>query len=328
MLICMIHQPHDISSDPSTLPKLPAWVTGRSGETPENVAFMSGARFAMLDVILTQSGESIPKDLLRNSLALRAAVATSKLEGRMARETDMRDAFFLTAPDQDGICHWGPDGDMLAFWRKAVRVNLHSQTWIEDVAALVEQNISDSVDELLPRAIENTQKSGPLSAASAILIAAIEINDRAEKAACLLSDVVLAKFFGWERVLPLTALHLTKANLRDLLNDEKQSDKAIEVAISQSAETAFHLSKRLVTHANALRAVAPKLRAKGSDEAVALFLKENAIAPSGMLSPIIKGTSTPMTGRAARRLCDRLVELGVVKELTGRPTFRMYGVAS
>lgn len=324
----MIHQPHDISSDPSTFPNLPAWGTERSGETPENVAFMSGARFAMLDIILTQSGESIPKNLLRNTLALKAAVATSKLEGRMARETDMRDAFFLIAPDQDGICHWGPDGDMLAFWRKAVRINLQSKTWIEDIVALLEPNIADVVDELLPRAIESTQTSGPLSAAVAILKAVIEIDDRAEKAACLLSDVLLAKYFGWERVLPLTVLHLTKAYLRDLRNDETQSDKAIQVAISQSAETAFHLSKRLITHANALRAVAPKLRAKGSDEAVALFLKENAVAPSGMLSPHIKGTRTEMTSRAARRLCDRLVELGVVKELTGRPTFRLYGIAS
>ena len=32
-----------------------------------------------------------------------------------------------------------------------------------------------------------------------------------------------------------------------------------------------------------------------------------------------------MTDRAARRLCDRLVELGVVRELTGA-TFRLYGV--
>jgi hypothetical protein len=41
---------------------------------------------------------------------------------------------------------------------------------------------------------------------------------------------------------------------------------------------------------------------------------------------MIKSTSMPMTDRAARRLCDRLVDLGVVRELTGRPTFRLYGV--
>jgi hypothetical protein len=30
--------------------------------------------------------------------------------------------------------------------------------------------------------------------------------------------------------------------------------------------------------------------------------------------------------RAARRFCDRLVGLGAIRELTGRDTFRLYGV--
>ncbi|MEL7278694.1 MAG: DUF1403 family protein, partial [Pseudomonadota bacterium] len=76
-----------------------------------------------------------------------------------------------------------------------------------------------------------------------------------------------------------------------------------------------------------LRTVAPKLRAKGSDAAVDLFLTEDAVAPGSMLSPFIHGTTFSMTGRAARRFCDRLVELGVARELTGRPTFRLYGIA-
>ena len=60
--------------------------------------------------------------------------------------------------------------------------------------------------------------------------------------------------------------------------------------------------------------------------AVALFLSEDAVAPVSMLSPMIQGTTISMTDRAARRFCDRLVELGVARELTGRPTFRLYGL--
>ena len=47
-----------------------------------------------------------------------------------------------------------------------------------------------------------------------------------------------------------------------------------------------------------------------------MFLTRDAVAPS----------SLPLPDRAARRLCDRLVELGAVGELTGRDTFRLYGV--
>ena len=53
---------------------------------------------------------------------------------------------------------------------------------------------------------------------------------------------------------------------------------------------------------------------------------QDAIGPSMMLSPTIQGTTIPMTDRAARRFCDRLVELGVARELTGRSSFRLYGI--
>lgn len=99
----MTYQLTAISDDWTTLPKPPGWVTSRLGETPQNVAFLSGASFAMLDVVLQQSREPVPKTLLANTLALKAAVATPKLEGRLAREADIRDAYHLTPPDADGI---------------------------------------------------------------------------------------------------------------------------------------------------------------------------------------------------------------------------------
>lgn len=281
----------------------------------------------MLDVLLRQHGNAVPEKLLANTLALKTAVATSKLEGRLAREADIRDAYYLTPPETDGVRHWGPDGDVLAFWRNAVRIHLKGTDWMSLTADQIDNRFSDGVEDWLSDAMCRTQLDGPLPAATGILRAVLEADDRAERIACLLSDVVLAKYFGWVHPLPLTALHLTKANLRDLRDGAGSADIAIQRAITQSAQSVFRLTSALARRAEALRTVAPRLRAKGSDEAVALFFSEDVIAPSGMLSPTIQGTRTPMTSRAARRLCDRLVELGVVKELTGRPTFRLYGIA-
>ncbi|KKC31385.1 hypothetical protein WH91_19765, partial [Devosia psychrophila] len=65
-------------------------------------------------------------------------------------------------------------------------------------------------------------------------------------------------------------------------------------------------------------AVAPKLRAKGSADVVKLLLSDDAV-PGSWSGP-------KLSARGARRLFDRLGELGAVRELTGRPTFRLYGL--
>ncbi|KKL98136.1 hypothetical protein LCGC14_1827420, partial [marine sediment metagenome] len=78
------------------------------------------------------------------------------------------------------------------------------------------------------------------------------------------------------------------------------------------------LRERLALRAARLKAVTPKLRAKGAGQAVELFLTRDAVAPAALVSL--------NSDRAARRLCDRLVDLGAVRELTGRNTFRLYGV--
>lgn len=321
----MTYQPSAISGDLNTLPKLPAWVTSGRGEALETMAFLSGASFAMLDVLLQQTGDAVPKTLLANTLALKAAVATSKLEGRMATEADIRDAYHLTPLDEEGVRHWGPDGDVLDYWRNAARLRLGNTDWVGTATDHINDRFSDAAETWLATAVDRSRSKGALAAATGIMHDVLEADDRAERIACLLSDVVLARYFGWDRTLPITALHLTKSNLRDL----REGTGAVDVhrAITQSAQTTYRLAADLAVRAEALRTIAPKLRTRGSEDAVALFLREDAVAPSGMLSPMIRGTSSQMTARAARRFCDRLVELGVARELTGRPTFRLYGIA-
>lgn len=317
----MTYQPTAISDNPSTLPKLPGWVTSRQAETLETVAFRSGATLAVLDQLVGDPRHGVPVKLLANRLALTAATATSKLEGRLTREDDIRDAYHLTPPGEAR----GPDGDLLAFCRTAVGIGLGG---MGEIADLVGPDFAGEVGVWLNAGQERARTHGPLTGCVAVQRAVLEVDDRAERFACLLSDIVLARVMNWKTVLPVSTQRLTKAVLRDLVAEGQGAELAIQARILESIEETVRVARNLARRAEALRTVAPKLRAKGSDAAVDLFLTEDTVAPASMLSPRIRGTSIPMTDRAARRFCDRLVELGVARELTGRPTFRLYGIAS
>ena len=317
----MTYQPTAISGDLSNLPKLPGWVTCRGTETLETVTFRSGAALTVLDQLVSDPRYGVPVKLLANRLALSAATATSKLEGRMSRETDIRDAYHLTPPGEAR----GPDGDLLAFWRETVSLRAGG---VGEVADLVGADFAGEVGAWLDVGLERARTHGPLSGCVTIVRAVLDANDQAERVACVLSDVILARALNWKQVLPVTSQRLTKAMLRDLTAGGQGAELSVQVRILESIEETIGLARDLARRAEALRSVAPKLRAKGSGAAVDLFLTEDSVAPASILAPRIRGTSIPMTSRAARRFCDRLVELGVARELTGRPTFRLYGIVS
>lgn len=315
----MTYQPARISNDLGNLPQLPGWVISVRAETLEDVAFLSGAALMVLDQLVSDPRHGVPPKLLANRLALTAATATSRLEGRLAREADIRDAYHLTPPGEA----FGPDGDLLAFWREGARVR---PSGAGEIADLIGPDRAEDVAGWLDAGQERARTQGPLAGGVAVLRAVLDADDRAERVACLLSDVVLARALNWKVVLPATAQRMTKAALRDLVTKGQRAELVVQMRILESIEETIRLARDLAYRAEALRLIAPRLRAKGSDAAVDLFLTEDAVAPASMLSPRIRGTSIPMTDRAARRFCDRLVELGVARELTGRPTFRLYGL--
>ena len=315
----MTYQSAPISNDLTTLPQLPGWVTSGRTEALETVTFRSGAALTVLDQLVGDPRQSVPVDLLANRLALGAATATSRLEGRLAREADIRDAYHLTPPGEAR----GPDGDLLAFWREAVRLRLNGPG---EIADLIGPDLAEDGVAWLNAGQDCARTHGPLAGSAFVMRAVLGADDRAERVACLLSDLVLARALNWKAVLPLSAQGLTKSVLRDLVTGGQGAELVVQSRILESIEKTIRLARDLARRAEALRAVAPKLRAKGSRAAVDLFLTEDAVAPASMLSPRIRGANIPMTDRAARRFCDRLVELGVAQELTGRPTFRLYGL--
>jgi hypothetical protein len=90
------------------------------------------------------------------------------------------------------------------------------------------------------------------------------------------------------------------------------------LAYARAAAEACDLGTELATRATHLIGIAPKLRAKGASDVVKLLLDEDAIPSSW--------SSARLSARSARRLFERLSELGAVRELSGRPAFRLYGL--
>lgn len=102
------------------------------------------------------------------------------------------------------------------------------------------------------------------------------------------------------------------------IETDPERAKSLLAAQARAALRAIDLSAELERRSDRLLAVAPKLRAKAADLVVDKLLSDDAIVASEKIA----GRS----GRGLRRLFDRLVELGAVRELSGRPTFRIYGL--
>ena len=318
---------------------LPLWIMDRSApETPDSKAsndpetagFASGSALALLHVVLSDPNINVPTVLLRNRLALRAAAHCLKLEGRAQSEADIRDAYLLTAAG-DAM---GPAGDMLKLWREGSSISFRHRRspeakWRERLNALLPEDMQKQLITWMEQAED--APGSPIAKAASLLGKIIQMFPRQEAVALLCADVILAQLLGWNRPLPLLGLRLNRKALRAAaggqVTDSEDIQIACHVAVAHASQDAVRVAHDLARRAAKLREVAPKLRTKGSQDALRLFLSEDAVLPSTMLSPTIRGSGTTMTPRSARRFCDRLIELGVVGELTGRASFRFYGVA-
>ncbi|MEH6737392.1 MAG: DUF1403 family protein [Sulfitobacter sp.] len=301
---------------PTQTRSLPAWITSRQGQDIEHLAFSSGAALAVLDAALGDVQNAPSVDLWRDRLALDAAVACLKLGGRIETLSGMRDAVCL-ARASDAL---GPAGEMFSMWRKAAQINLKARGWQQQVARLLPKQMGPALPAVF------SKKGSPVALAVHALSEALHQFPRHETAALVLADVALARAMGWSHPVPLGAAYLTAADLRIIVQGGAQTAHRMHGAVIAACDTGLRRLGDVSRRAAQLNAITHRLRAKGAAQAVLVFLRYDAVSPSGMLSPMIKGSSVAMTDRAARRLCERLVHLGVVRELTGRPSFRLYGL--
>jgi hypothetical protein len=281
------------------LAPMPGWITAARAESLEAAAFRSGAALAHLYMVT--ASPAVPQALWRDRLALAATEICAGLAGRREGQAGLRDALHLTRPGD----HPGPAGAILRQWSRAVARPISVANLGTALGGVTPDRIGLCLD-----AVGET----PVDRTAAVIEAVLTDSPRGETAALILADAVLAKSLGQEHLLPLLSLALRPRDLR-LRGDDLRL--ACHRAVMAGAGQAVPLAADLARRAARLRAVVPKLRAQGAGQAVELFLARDALAP---------GALRFMSDRAARRLCDRLVDLGVLRELTGRDTFRLYGV--
>ena len=148
----------------------------------------------------------------------------------------------------------------------------------------------------------------------------------AEIFALWLADLVLARRLGWEAPLPLLATTIDASFLAHCVQDRRprpsDPDWSLSVAraYARAAQEAYALAGELSRRSETLLSVAPKLRAKKAARVVDLLLADDCVSAARAAK------AAGLSDRASRRLFDRLVALGAVRELSGRANFRLYGL--
>ena len=296
----MTYAPHAFTPDVENVLRLPTWVSPGRVETIEDVAFLSGAALSHLHRVLTH--QTVPQALLRGRLALSAAEVCLANMGRPERGGDLRDAVAFVRPGDSP----GPMGEMYRGWQRAVE---------RDGSARAMQRALPGVQEGEIAAWLNVGQGAPVSCAAAVVEARLDARPRDPATALILGEAALSRALRWSHVVPVLSLGLKRADLRKTGEALRfVCHRAIVAAVPEISREAADLARR----AAHLKTVAPKLRAKGAEAAVDLFLTWDALAPTALASL--------RSNRARLRFCDRLVELGAVRELTGRDTFRLYGL--
>jgi len=302
----------------------PAWARAlHAPETEAEAAFLAGAALARLDAVVRETPPWA--GAWRQRLALRAAAASVARAGRNEDEAALRDALHLSRPGADP----GPAGRRLRAWR-ALAAGSAGQ-W-RSALAFAAELLQIASDEALQAAIAAAEacvaspRLAPFAAARAHELARRALTPAAgrvgaaesELLAAWLADSVLAQKLNWPFAPPLLAAPLFSGRRAPTDIGDGAATARVLFAWAKGAAHACDLAAELRRRAQKLAEAAPKLRAKGAKAALQALLDQDSLA-----------AATPIAGlseRGTRRLLLRLAALGAIRELTGRATFRLYGL--
>ncbi|MEZ5784566.1 MAG: DUF1403 family protein [Rhizobiaceae bacterium] len=308
---------------PTAPPTVPAWALV-PGSTPSDAeaVFQAGAALGALDSLAR--AQVSWAGAWRQRLALRCAAASMRLAGRAEDEAALRDAWYLRQTGTDP----GPAGAVFGAWRQlAAQPPVTTPDRLKKIVDQLGLHWDGAALADLCTEIEKLARSGrpaPFTAA-AIAASVVTMRPDSELFGWWLADLALAQSLRWPRPLPLLmarafgpAFSTEAGGGKRIRPGETNFERALCVALVQAAADACRLAAELSRRAERLIAIAPKLRAKGAGDVIFLLLSEDAV--SGSL------TTKNLSRFAARRLFERLQQLDVVRELSGRPTFRLFGL--
>ncbi|MER8950673.1 DUF1403 family protein [Mesorhizobium sp. M0809] len=299
-----------------------------AGKDVEDVAFAAGAAIGALDAVIRRQQRWA--GAWRQRLALVAAAATAKQGGRVEDEAALRDAVLLTRPGD--FLSVGPAGLLLLAWRRLAARPGDELLTEKNLAAVLEEFGYAPDDEVVSDLADDIRQlaagAGMVATLTGTFMAA-ERHGFARAVGTWLADALLAQRMGWPHAVPLLGAEAAlgasdrprrsaASSVATSIGTNPERAKSLLAAQARAALRAIDLHAELERRANRLLAVTPKLRAKAADAVVDKLLSDDAIVGSEKIAG--------MSDRGLRRLFDRLVEFGAVRELSGRPTFRIYGL--
>ncbi|MGB5087414.1 MAG: DUF1403 family protein [Methylocystis silviterrae] len=314
----------------SQIQPFPRWARFTAAGGAGNAMFFAGAGIAHLDQLL-RAGEGGAEPAfagcLRQRLALKAAATCAAMARLREDEAALRDAEHLAAFDAAPT----PGGRLHRLWRLfATRQGPMDARFLRVAADCLDLPPDIDCEALAGLVRARSTAGNPLDSAAHVSAASLHILDEAphidaEIFALWLADLVLAQRLRWAAPLPLLATTIAHPSMRNVTGRRpRPSDldwsSSVASAMARAAQESYALAAELSRRSHMLLSVAPKLRAKKAARVVDLLLADDCVSAPGA------ATSAGLSDRATRRLFDRLMALGAVRELSGRANFRLYGL--